>query len=159
MFVGGALSFCHAYPKWLSRYFSHYWLHLICVVLLIDVSRPLLFSFFLFLCSRTIFFLFLPLCKESDSFTTFLQKHFLVFFGISFSFIQEVCHPIQWIYCGRPFLVFLYFQPYLKGLLAYEIILDLLFYVHPYLKGIFAPFEGFLYKILFLISFSTSTLL
>ena len=29
----------------------------------------------------------------------------------------------------------------------------------PYLKGIFAPFKGFLYKRLFLISFSTTTLL
>ena len=98
------------------------------VVLLMAVSR---------LC------LFLLLYKESNAFTTyFLQKLFMVFSANSFSFIQEVCYPIQWIFCGRPFLVFLYFHPYLKGLLAHEIILDLLYYLHPLFEGNICSIQG-----------------
>ena len=87
--------------------------------------------------------LFLLLYKESNAFTTyFLQKLFMVFSANSFSFIQEVCYPIQWIFCGRPFLVFLYFHPYLKGLLAHEIILDLLYYLHPLFEGNICSIQG-----------------
>ena len=155
------LSFYHACLKWHPRCFSYHWLHLICVVPLIAMSRPLLILLFFFSAHILIFFfvrkaILSPLlfCRNFSWFFTFSFSFFFSFFFFS---IQEVYHPIQWIFYGRPFLVLLYFQPYSKGLLAHEIILDLLYHFHPPFKGNICPIQGLsLQKTIF---FFTSTLI